>query len=85
MKKSEVDFSKWVSVDDIDEALDNVKGAVILLDGLEYADDGGTHIYQKQGYIALSAILKVSIDKFEEIKNNLEYMDDIARKGLKDD
>lgn len=81
MKKQEIDFGKWVSTDDIDMAMQNIKGVIVLLQGLEFADEAGTHGYQKHGYQVLITALGSSIKDIEKIKLGVDYMDDIARQS----
>jgi len=74
-----IDFSRVVSSDDLDNNIDIVKGVCMLLFSLEISCDGGSHEYERYAYLALQKALQHSIENFEALKPNLEYMDDFMR------
>lgn len=83
MKNLEVDFVKCVHPEDGEIAMDNIKGVIVLLQGLEFADEAGTHKYQKHSYQALITALDSSIKNIEELNKGIAYMDNIIREGSK--
>lgn len=77
--KEELDFLKMVSEDDIRDIEDNIKGVIVLLHGLVFADETGVHKYQKQAYNTLADSLDKTLEKLEVIKGGVYYMQDIIR------
>lgn len=81
--KNEIDFSKTVSVDDIDTALDPLKGVVAILQAMELTHDMGQHRYDKYAYLALSMVCNSVIDDLETMSPNIDYMMEKIREGGK--
>lgn len=78
-----IDFSNTIDTDDIDEALDNLKGVSVLLRGLLYLHgEGGSQTYQKEAYTALENLCNTVIGDFEGMKPKIEYMQSEIR-GVK--
>ena len=64
MNNKIIDFTKIVSEEDIQHSInDNLKGMIVLLDGMIYADEYGTHKNQKESYNALITLLSSVINK----------------------
>jgi hypothetical protein len=78
--KKEIDFNRVASEDDIINIEDTVKGVIVLLDGLIFADEGGSHKYQKEGFETLSRALGSTVKDLEKMKKDINYMQDIIRK-----
>ena len=74
-----IDFSKTVSTDDLDNSLDAIRGVCSLLSALELVNDAGSHKYDKQAYYVLQVILHDSVNEIEAFKPKLEYMDHFMR------
>ena len=74
-----IDFSKFVNSDSLEEALDIIKGVHKLLDALEISNEAGTHEYDKNAFFALQIALGHGIDEIEALKPNIEYMGDFMR------
>ena len=70
----DIDYSKTVNEDDIIEIEDNIKGVMVLLDGLVIANESGEHKYQKEAYNTLCIALDKSIKDLEALKPNIDYM-----------
>ena len=81
--KNEIDFSKTVSVDDIDTALDPLKGVVAILQAMELTHDMGQHRYDKYAYLALGMVCNSVIDDLEAMSPNIDYMMEKIREGGK--
>jgi hypothetical protein len=75
----DIDYSKTVNEDDIIEIEDNIKGVMVLLSGLVVASEAGTHQYQKEAYNTLSIALNKTLKDLEDIKPNIDYMQDKIR------
>ncbi len=70
-----LDFCNMVDTDDIDEALDNLKGVSVLLRGLLYLhNEGGSATRQREAYIALESLCDTVIEDFEDMKPKIDYM-----------
>lgn len=80
-KKTEIDWQQTVSTDDIDMALDPLKGVAILLQALELSHDAGSHQYDKYAFLALGMVCHDVISEFEKMKPNVDYMQDKIREG----
>ena len=82
MKKEQnksIDFSKFVSTDDLEESLDVFKGVHNLLSALELSNDSGSNKWDKHTYFALQIALHHGIREIEALKPNIEYMGDFMR------
>ena len=80
VKPKNIEWSKTVNTDDIEDINEKVKGATVLLDGLLFADDVGHNKYQKHAYTALNDILFKVIENMDELKGNIDYMQDLIRR-----
>jgi len=74
-----IDFSKVISTDDLDDSLDTIRGVCSLLNALELTNDAGSHPYNKHAYYALQVVLHHGIEELEAFKPRLEYMDNFMR------
>ena len=74
-----IDFGKVVSTDDIDMATDVIKGVCNLLNALELSHDSGTREDDINALYALQVALDYGLNELEELKPNIEYMDDFMR------
>ncbi len=72
--EEKIDFSKTIDTDDIDMALDPLKGVTALLQALELSSDAGKHKHHKYAYLALSLVCNSVIDEIEDMKPNIDYM-----------
>ena len=79
MEKQKIDFEKVIQGDDIDEALDTVRGLIPILMGLDAVRDMGTHDYDKYIGVALIPTLSSMIDDFEAMIPKVDYMLDRLR------
>jgi hypothetical protein len=75
----DIDWLNTVNTDDIDMALDPLKGVTALLQALELAQEVGVHKYEKEGYCALGVLCYAIIDNIESMKPKVEYMDSKMR------
>ena len=85
MKKEQnksIDFSRFVSTDDLEESLDVFKGVHNLLNALELADDSGSNKWDKHTYFALQIAVNHGIEELEALKPNIEYMGDFMRREV---
>ncbi len=70
-----IDFSKIVSEEDIQHSInDNLKGMIVFLDGMIYADEYGSHKNQKESYSSLITLLSTVIDKVNNAAESVNYM-----------
>ncbi len=70
-----IDFSKIVSEEDIQHSInDNLKGMIVFLDGMIYADEYGSHKNQKESYSALITLLSSVIKKVNNAAESVDYM-----------
>ncbi|PLY08349.1 MAG: hypothetical protein C0625_01820 [Arcobacter sp.] len=69
-----LDITKLVSSDNIRDIEENLKGAIALLAGLQFADEAGQHIYQRESYITLQIALGKAVKDLEQIKGSVDYM-----------
>ena len=70
-----IDFSKIVSEEDIQHSInDNLKGMIVFLDGMIYADEDGSHKNQKESYSALITLLSSVIKKVNNAAESVDYM-----------
>jgi len=81
MSKKEIDFSETIDTDDIDMALDPLKGVTVLLQALQLSQEAGSHEYDKYAYLALGMVCQDVIKDFEEMKPNINYMQEKIREG----
>ena len=81
MSKKEIDFSRTIDTDDIDMALDPLKGVAVLLQALELTHEAGHHEYDKYAYLALCNVCHDVIKELEGIKPMLDYMNTKMREG----
>ena len=77
--RKDIDFSRTVSIDDVEVIEDNIKGTMVLLDGLSFSDESGTHLYQKEAYKTLNIALEKTIKDIAIMKENIDYMQDRIR------
>ncbi len=70
-----IDFTKIISEEDMQHSInDNLKGIIVLIDGMIYADEyGGSHRNQKESYNALT-LLSTVIDKVNNAAESVDYM-----------
>ena len=80
----DIDFSKFVSTDNINESLDVFKGVHNLLGALELSSDSGSNKWDKHAYFALQVALQYGISEIEALKPNIEYMGDYMREARED-
>ena len=78
-KKKEIDFSKTINTDDINTALDPLKGVVALLQALELSFDGSHHHYDNYALYVLGMACNEAIKDLEEMKPNIDYMQEKIR------
>lgn len=69
-----VDFMKIVSEDDMRYINDDLKGMIVFLDGMIYADEYGSHKNQKESYNALITLLSTVINKINNAAESVDYM-----------
>lgn len=69
-----VDFMKIVSEEDIRYINDDLKGMIVFLDGMMYADEYGSHKNQKESYNALITLLSTVINKINNAAESVDYM-----------
>lgn len=69
-----LDLVKVVNSDSVRDIEENIKGAIALLAGLQYADESGQHIYQREAYIALQTTLDKTVKDLDHIKVSVDYM-----------
>ncbi len=69
-----IDFSKIVSEDDMRYINDDLKGMIVFLDGMIYADEFGSHKNQKESYNALITLLSTVINKINNAAESIDYM-----------
>ena len=80
----EIDFSKFVSTDDLEEKLDVFKGVHNLLGALELSSDSGSNVWDKHAYFALQVAMQHGISEIEALKTSIEYMGDFMREAVKE-
>ena len=71
---TKIDWKEVSTADDFMDMKDKLQGIIVLLQGLECADEAGSHVYQRQGYVALSAIVQNIIDDTEHKAKQADYM-----------
>lgn len=69
-----VDFMKIVSEDDMRYINYDLKGMIVFLDGMIYADEYGSHKNQKESYNALITLLSTVINKINNAAESVDYM-----------
>jgi hypothetical protein len=72
--KKDIDLSKATDSDDIVLIEDNIKGVIVLLHGLVFADEAGSHQYQKEAYNTLAIALDKTIADLANVKQGINYM-----------
>jgi len=77
-----IDFSEWISEDELIEISDDLKGLVAIIDSLGTTSETSDHAYSKQAYLSLSTLLIEVINKTEVLKPKLDYMGNICRYGV---
>jgi len=80
--KKDIDFSKIVNEDDVVDIEDNIKGVIVLLDGLVEAEQRGSHKFQEHSYKALQTVLDNSLNQLNNIKMGIDYMDSKIRENI---
>lgn len=76
-----LDFRKMIDTDDIDDALDNLKGVTVLIRGLMYLhNDAGSATRQREAFLALESLCDTVIEDFEDMKPKIDYMQTEIRK-----
>ena len=78
-KKKEIDFSKTINTDDINTALDPLRGVVALLQALELSFDGSHHRYDNYAHYVLGMACNEVIKDFEKMNPKIDYMQDKIR------
>ena len=78
-QNNNIDFSRFINSDNLEESLDVIKGVHKLLNALEISNDVGTNEYDKNAFFALQIALQHGIDEIEALKPNIEYMGDFMR------
>ena len=74
-----IDFSKTTNSDLIDEALQPIRGVMTILTSMALSTRGGDDEFQSQSYDVLQVACNNVLDKFEELKSQIDYMEDIVR------
>ncbi len=74
LNRTDIDWNKTLECDDIDMALNPLKGVTALLQALELSSDIGRHRNDKYAYLALSLVCNSVIDEIEDMKPNIDYM-----------
>ncbi len=75
MNNEIIDFTKIVSEEEIQHSVnDDLKGIIVFLDGMIYADEYGTHKNQKESYNALITLLSSVINKVNNAAKSVNYM-----------
>ena len=77
--RTDIAWSKTLTSDDIDMALDSLKGVTALLQALELSSDAGKHKHDKYAYLALGLVCNSVIDEIEDMKPNIDYMQEKIR------
>jgi len=78
-QNTNIDFSKFVNSDDLEESLDVFKGVSNLLNALELSYDSGSNEWDKYAFFALNVAVNHGINEIEALKPNIEYMGDYMR------
>jgi hypothetical protein len=78
-----IDFSKVVSTDDLDSSIDIIRGVGSLLRALELSADSGSDIDIKCAYYALWRSLDFGIKEIDDLKKNIEYMDNFIMQEIR--
>ncbi len=75
----EIDYSRTTNSDHISDALEPIRGMMAILTSMALSADGGNHKYQSQSYDVLYDTCRGVLDKFDELKEQIDYMEDIIR------
>ena len=80
-KKTEINFSKTVDTDDIDDVIAPLNGIFTLLDGLAFLETQGQWQHTKEAYAVIQMACHNVVKDLEEIKQNVDYMQEKIREG----
>lgn len=75
----EIDFTKTTNSELIDDALQPIRGMMAILSSMAVSTRGGDDEFQSQSYNVLQKSCSGVLDKFEELKPEIDYMEDIIR------
>jgi len=70
-----IDWGKTLSTDDLDNALNPLRGSVALLQALEIAEHSGTHTYSAQALYSMQLVILDTLKELEGFSEKIEYMD----------
>jgi len=74
-----IDFSKTTNSDWIDEALQPIRGVMTILSSMALSTRGADEQFQSQSYDVLHDTCNGVLEKFEELKPQIDYMEDVIR------
>ncbi len=75
MNKKIIGANKIVHIED------NIKGVMVLLDGLAHAEETGAHPFQKDAYYTLHYALEKALKDLSTIKDSVSYMQNTLQKN----
>jgi len=74
-----IDFSKTTNSDLVDEALQPIRGVMAILSNTALSPHSGADQFQSQSYWVLYSTCNGVLEKFDEIKTEIDYMEDVIR------
>jgi len=80
---SKIDYSKTTNSDHINEALEPIRGMMAILTSMSLTADGGNHKYQAQSFDVLHNTCYDVLQKFDELKKQVDLMEDLIRDATK--
>jgi len=76
-KKTPIDFTKVITVEDFNEAMESIKGVGSLLHAKELVEDIGTFKDNKHAYYSLRLALDYGLKELEGLSQGIEYMNSL--------